>query len=69
MNIKPCPFCGGTGELRDGGNDEPEMGGPFEFWLCGCDKCDVWRCDLNGDKEVAVKLWNTRVQDKPSHDT
>lgn len=58
--LQPCPFCGGAAELVECGNDEEERGGPWEWWLAGCKPCDVWRSDNDGNKDAAVKLWNTR---------
>ena len=52
--LKPCPFCGVTPELEDGG-DRP--------WVIGCRNPDcLVLCDMDGadTKAETRKAWNTR---------
>lgn len=37
LELKPCPFCGGTVHTNDGGNS---VYGPF-WWKVGCPDCGV----------------------------
>ena len=50
MNLKPCPFCGGTDVVVV---DDPEVGGVF--WLCNGCKVTTQPLSWNDEDE-----WNTR---------
>lgn len=61
MNLEHCPFCSKDGTLQDYGNNDPEWGGSYEFWLAGCEPCGIAVCDSEGSKEGAIAKWNTRT--------
>lgn len=50
--IKPCPFCGGQGELQ----------GKRTFYV-ECKVCDV-RTDKYARPKFAIEAWNRRVNDE-----
>ena len=57
--LKPCPFCGGEGELVI-----PTPWDPYQAYV-RCKKCGitgpvVWMVDDEKFKTTAVKKWNTR---------
>lgn len=53
--LKPCPFCGWPPEINDA--DTPY------WWDVRCDNCDI-AVGAEGDREQAIKNWNTRHQDE-----
>jgi len=61
MTLKPCPFCGGKGNIEYAGNPSVHM----DFYArcinhkdCGC------RFPLVDSAEKAIKAWNTRVTEE-----
>jgi hypothetical protein len=61
MNIKPCPFCGGPGTVKDYGDVAP--GEEADIWLfAGCAECDIWMPQYQcTTPEQAVAVWNRRA--------
>lgn len=59
-DLLPCPFCGSPATLRD---DHEDYGPCFTLG------CDTWACPGSaaylktpmGEKDTAVRRWNTRV--------
>ena len=49
VNLKPCPFCGGTANLAKG---------LIEFWTY-CPHCGA-KTEFYETKQAAVKAWNAR---------
>lgn len=70
--IKKCPFCGGTGMLRDDGSEYPEIDletgayvdmnieGGDVLW-CECEECGAI-AESAGTPEEAIANWNRRVK-------
>lgn len=59
MELKPCPFCGGSAEwsLDDNG-----------FYIIGCDdqNCYGWIYEAArnfGSLEIGAEMWNRRAND------
>lgn len=58
-NLKPCPFCGGKGELVISISNTA-------CWI-KCDRCGATTMTVKAGldysaKEKAVELWNTRME-------
>lgn len=53
QELKPCPFCGSTAELRDDGDEY------YPYWV-NCNEC-VGCTGECPTKELAIKAWNTRT--------
>ena len=72
-NIKPCPFCGGKGEVKAAKKDY--IG--FTIW-CECEKCyaktsgycpelkdeSVALENIDICRDKAIKAWNRRANDE-----
>lgn len=60
VELKPCPFCGGTAHIEVDDVQEPEM-----FWHYS-PRCDNWGClghtfwFMYDTEEDAIEAWNTR---------
>lgn len=50
--FKPCPFCGGEAEYRDGSSTTPYI----RCKECGC------RTGSSRDREKLAQAWNTRCK-------
>lgn len=50
--LKPCPFCGGAGEIKY----------QFGNWYVKCKVCHVWT-NLMETENAAILLWNRRVKE------
>lgn len=55
IKLKPCPFCGGPAEIVNTGRSV------LNTYFVGCWWCGV-RTDYEHDEEIAVDLWNRRVE-------
>lgn len=55
--LKPCPFCGGGGEVQD--VLLPEDGTIPSRWEVACGGCDSTG-PIGFTREEAANLWNTR---------
>lgn len=69
--LKPCPFCGGSGKLLDNGYEEPvidengayvdmDISEPDIFW-CQCKACGAMTVGKE-TKEGTIEEWNHRVK-------
>ena len=71
QKLKPCPFCGGEGEIQHSiYRTAPDFGyermPQFDSWYVKCKECLFARLPYWGNteydtKEQAVDAWNTRV--------
>jgi Lar family restriction alleviation protein len=59
IELKPCPFCGGTAIMRENNNSFV----PRRYYVrCGNDNCSVIVTTCNRDTETeAAEAWNKRV--------
>ena len=64
MELKPCPFCGGSAQIisfpKNSGFPQYEAGTPA---MVGCPRCGARITILEhheGALDIAVKAWNTR---------
>jgi Lar family restriction alleviation protein len=57
-DLKPCPFCGGEAYQKTAFPHD-EDGLEMNLYIVGCKICDIEFSWL-WDKEVAIRLWNTR---------
>lgn len=62
QELKPCPFCGNQGQFQDVSiSDEDWPGANGDWWLAGCEKCDIWLPKTEYvSKGQARVAWNTR---------
>lgn len=58
-NMKPCPFCGGEGKIKEA--VVPTSGGGYVRGWVGCPGCGVY-IQWNHDPAGAVKKWNRRYE-------
>ena len=56
--LRPCPFCGGNGELYDG---EKEGTSRFVNYV-SCDRCGA-STHYKFDIPRAIEIWNSRATD------
>lgn len=69
IKLKPCPFCGNGGAIdyAHGGNQHytdasgKDMNTPFLYEVVCC-VCGA-KTDKTDDPNMAIKLWNRRVND------
>lgn len=76
-NIKPCPFCGGDGELVKVSRGY-DMGHLKDAFRCGCWNCNIYSAQYQSDiyqdddgdvitvkngASLAIEAWNTRSDD------
>lgn len=54
IKLKPCPFCGGKGELI--------VCKPENFNYVKCRKCGACSYGVTADDEQAIRNWNTRYE-------
>ena len=57
MELKPCPFCGGSAFIP-----KSEDGGDLLPWVA-CIECGV-ETDCYETVEKAIEAWNRRMQDE-----
>lgn len=60
MELKPCPFCGGTAKLYERKDERP-----LERWYVECTgfgECDVFPHTYPATKLEAIEAWNTRAE-------
>lgn len=60
--LKPCPFCGGKGQLQHTTlmqvkNRDSETAKPLRLYLCGCSDCGAETFPYSEAPEKAVDLW------------
>lgn len=74
--LKPCPFCGGPGYLKQ---TSPPSDQDTPAWYCGCDACnfhlklfriETWTQETRWQpvpdaKENAMAVWNKRAAPQP----
>ena len=53
-DLKPCPFCGDAEDLTITRINDSTL-----YWCFECESCDYNRY-IFGNKEEAIKIWNTR---------
>ena len=59
--MKPCPFCGGPGELRQEDDNKLLVAGMWEA-ACKNDKCPAFSLHIRTQRySGAVAMWNRRV--------
>ena len=58
---RPCPFCGGKGELVISNPWDPYEAHVKCTGECGIKGPSVWMVDDERFKTTAVRLWNRRV--------
>lgn len=62
--LKPCPFCGNPGKLREcESNERPVWAGTYgEWWMieCSSEYCGVHPKVSAGEKETVITSWNCR---------
>jgi len=65
VTLKPCPFCGGLGEINiyPETHDSEEGPGSPAIAIAGCSACEIWlpNQEMVQTAEEAVKVWNTRI--------
>ena len=61
-NMKPCPFCGGTAEIRS--RFIKGVANRKHYWL-ECGQCHIQQNHVDGYRTIdkAVKIWNRRTSD------
>lgn len=57
--LKPCPFCGAKGVLR-----MSRFLWSKKEYRCECPLCNSISLSWNYDIDIAIKIWNTRVEPK-----
>jgi hypothetical protein len=53
ISLKPCPFCGGKGELK-------ESMGDFSVRCIDCDCGTPWFMMIDAGRDKAISTWNKR---------
>lgn len=58
--LKPCPFCGGEGDLYNANVRKPDHDGTKQCnWVVDCSVCNFGN-EFENSSEAAAKAWNTR---------
>lgn len=65
VELKPCPFCGGTAEVKE--RYRKGIANRKMYWV-SCKRCQVTQAydNLHGynTKEKAIRVWNWRAKDE-----
>ncbi len=51
--LKPCPFCGGTGRV------EESQAGFGDYFMADCSECEAILARNHNNKADAIAAWNT----------